>query len=112
MSRRVRIREPKDHERTLGELMYWGRVKHNLTQTELADMIGATQKYISLIERNRDGGVKSISLDKLLQAYTILGVSLDVVYFKLGMLPPDIMDALNENWPLYDGILKAVRGDE
>ena len=109
MTRRVTIREPKPWEQSIGDLVYQGRVRLNLTQEELGASVRVAQKQISHIERNQGQGIKEISLSKFVRVFEALGYDADLAYYKAGQLPPDVMDILSANWKLYQGVVSAAR---
>jgi len=56
----------------IGELILAARVERNLTQAELADLLGVTEEAVALAE----AGTVSLSPDKLALAVKRLGVNL------------------------------------
>src|SRR4051812_24174440 len=109
-AKRVTIRTPpKPHQRTIGELLYQGRLDKNLTQVEIAEAVGIAQKTYSNVERNRGGGYRAVSPDTLAMIFTVLGLDPDLAYYKLGTLPPDVRDTLADNWTLYQAVIEAAR---
>lgn len=108
-SKRVTIREPKHHEQPIGDLLYRGRMRHNLTQIELSHQIGVAQKNYSNVERNRAKGINSINAEALANAMQILGYDRDLAYYKRGELPPDVVETLVNNWELYRALVDEIR---
>ena len=109
-TKRVTIRNPpKPHERSIGELLYQGRLDKNLTQMEIADAVGINQKTYSNVERSRGGSYTAVSPDILAAIFTLLGLDPDLAYYKTGTLPPDVRDTLASNWTLYTAVIEAAR---
>lgn len=73
------------------------RLKHNMTQKELANKIGLTQQAIALIE----SGKRKIDFDLFLKIIDICGESLDVINIAAGN---DIELSQNENMTIGEKI--------
>src|SRR6188768_409234 len=109
MTRKVTIRDPKPWERTVGDLVYKARYDQNITQEELAATIGVKQKQISHLERNTERGASAIRAAKLAKVFEVLGYDPDLAYYKVGMLPPDVVEITTNNWKLFKGVVDAAR---
>ena len=87
----------------LGKRIRQERLKNNLTQEQLAEMIDVSTTYIGFIER----GERSVTLEKIIDISTILHVSVDdlLSHYQNGSPEEAQTSELNNLW-------KAASTDE
>lgn len=78
------------------------RYRLNLDQQEVADSLGISVTHLSDIERCR----QSPPIDRIPQIADILGLSVDTLYLRAGVLPPDIVEMLH--YPDTDRFLREA----
>lgn len=73
---------------TLGRLIYIERRRRELSQKDAAALLGVSAQYLNDIEQDKRQPTKPETLQTIADTFQ---VPLDVVYFTVGKLPPDIV---------------------
>ena len=92
---------------SIKDLFATARMRKGLRAEDVALAIdSAKSSYILFENQTRDKF--AMSLDKILVAAEFLEIDPYLVCYKLGVIHPDLKDALLANWDVYDGARKAL----
>lgn len=72
----------------LGQILKLIRTKRNISQKEMADILGISQNYLSLIEGNK----KEPSAEKISDFAVSLGMSKEAIIFASTNIPDELND--------------------
>jgi DNA-binding XRE family transcriptional regulator len=92
---------------SLKDLFATARMRKGYRQEDVALAIDAAKSSYILFE-NQSRDMFPISLEKVLLAAEFLEIDPYLVCYKLGVIHPDMKDAILANWTIYDGVRTAL----
>ncbi|MDP1820034.1 MAG: helix-turn-helix transcriptional regulator [Acidimicrobiales bacterium] len=90
---------------TLGQRIKQERLRHGMTQRDLAQKVGITVPYMSKIE----AGKETPTEDKLAKLAQVLGMNPDELILAAGRMPTDVMNRLAADPTKALAFLRTIR---